>query len=260
MKSYDIALRPIHYASVSGGKDSLYMLKVISENPAKYPLDLIVHFELEIDYPWVKDVIDEIEKIAKKLGVKLVRIQPRYSWSSEFEKYGIPNRSVRWCNKWKLDCDRQLKNWIKSQNCRPVAYIGFCADEVKRFKYSIGEIEEGQDVIYPLAEEGYHEDDILRWARTQQIFNDFYKFQDRQGCMYCPMHTYKELAYMLWKYPREYNWFIDRCKYTESKYNTTIFQGNPKYNAEYVDNVVRTKYTEKLKAELEKWGLSYDNN
>ena len=27
-----LAIRPIHYASVSGGKDSLYMMKIILEN------------------------------------------------------------------------------------------------------------------------------------------------------------------------------------------------------------------------------------
>lgn len=53
----NLALIPIHYASVSGGKDSLYMLKVITSNPKKYPLDMIVHFSLEIDYPWVKKVL-----------------------------------------------------------------------------------------------------------------------------------------------------------------------------------------------------------
>lgn len=237
------------------------MLKVIAENPAKYPLDLIVHFELEIDYPWVKDVINEIEKIANKLGVKLVRVKPLIKYFDYLELHGVPKRQYRWCNsKYKLSCERQLSSWIKAQNCRPVAYIGFCADEVKRFKYSIGEIEEGQDVIYPLAEEGYHEDDILRWARTQPIFNDYYKLNTRQGCMFCPMAQYQSLAYMLWKYPDSYNWYMKVCKEDEKRTGSNVFQSNPKYNAEYVDTVVRTKYTEKLKVELEKWGLSYDNN
>ena len=49
MKENDIALRPIHYASVSGGKDSLYMLFIILKNPEKYPLDMVIHFELETE-------------------------------------------------------------------------------------------------------------------------------------------------------------------------------------------------------------------
>ena len=47
----DIVLRPSYWASVSGGKDSLYMLLLILAKPDKYPLDGVVHFELEIDFP-----------------------------------------------------------------------------------------------------------------------------------------------------------------------------------------------------------------
>lgn len=47
---YDLKLRPIHYASVSGGKDSFYMLNLILNNLDKYPLDMVVNFDLEIDW------------------------------------------------------------------------------------------------------------------------------------------------------------------------------------------------------------------
>ena len=50
MRKNEIALRPSYWASVSGGKDSLYMLKLILSNPQKYPLTGVVHFEVEIDY------------------------------------------------------------------------------------------------------------------------------------------------------------------------------------------------------------------
>ena len=49
--SGEIALRPSYWASVSGGKDSLYMLNYILHNLDRYPLDGVVHFELEVDYP-----------------------------------------------------------------------------------------------------------------------------------------------------------------------------------------------------------------
>lgn len=38
-----IALRPSYWASVSGGKDSLYMLNYILHNLDRYPLDGVVH-------------------------------------------------------------------------------------------------------------------------------------------------------------------------------------------------------------------------
>ena len=58
----DIVLRPKYWASVSGGKDSLYMLMLILSRPDKYQLDGVVHFELEIDYPFIKDVVNLMEE------------------------------------------------------------------------------------------------------------------------------------------------------------------------------------------------------
>ena len=40
----EIALRPSYWASVSGGKDSLYMLNDNLHNLDKYPLNGVVHF------------------------------------------------------------------------------------------------------------------------------------------------------------------------------------------------------------------------
>lgn len=192
----DLNLRPIHYASVSGGKDSLYMLGIILANQDKYPLDMVVNFDLEIDWKVAKNVVAEMERRCDRSGIKFVRIKPRKSWQELYDKYGMPHGACRWCNKeYKLDCKRQLNAWLKEQSCRPVAYIGFCADEQSRFKYSLGEWE-NQDVCYPLAEEGITEDVILRWARKQPIFEGYYDSLDRMGCMRCPFLTMKELAYL----------------------------------------------------------------
>ena len=57
----EIALKPSYWASVSGGKDSLYMLYLILHNLDKYPLDGVVHFELDIDYPFIHNIIDYVE-------------------------------------------------------------------------------------------------------------------------------------------------------------------------------------------------------
>ena len=73
----EIALRPSYWASVSGGKDSLYMLNLILHNLDKYPLDGVVHFELEIDYPFIKDVIDYMESECERFGIPFIRIAPR---------------------------------------------------------------------------------------------------------------------------------------------------------------------------------------
>ena len=82
MAKYDMTLRPIHYACVSGGKDSLFMLNLILHNLDKYPLDMIVNFELEIDWPFAKNVVDYIERESSKLGIKFVRICHHHTKSS----------------------------------------------------------------------------------------------------------------------------------------------------------------------------------
>ncbi len=215
---YDVALRPVYYASVSGGDDSFFMLNVILNNPAKYPLDMVVHFDLEIDWGWSKRVINFMEERCKKAGIKFVRIKPRKSWEELYEKYGFPNAHARWCNSdYKLDCKKQLNEWILSQNCRPVAYIGLCADETQRFQYTVGQIEEGQDVVYPLAEEGYCESEINEWARNEPIFEGYYKYFNRQGCMLCPFLSMKEMAFLKKTEPETFEYMFKCIKDTEER-------------------------------------------
>ena len=154
----EIALRPSYWASVSGGKDSLYMLNLILHNLDRYPLDGVVHFELEIDYPFIHDVIDYMESECKRFGIPFLRIKPRKSWEELYERCGYPTRTVRWCNEhYKLDCKKQHDKWLASRGYYTVTYIGFCADEEKRFKQK--KMEKGIEK-YPLAENGITEDEI----------------------------------------------------------------------------------------------------
>lgn len=240
-----LALRPIHYASVSGGKDSLYMLKVILEHPDKYPLDMVVNFDLEIDWPWTRESVDAIERMCDQLGIKFMRIKPRMKWLDQYKKWGIPTRQGRWCNSsYKLDCKRQLESWIKSQQCRPVAYIGICADETRRFKYKVGDWdpELEQSICYPLAEEGIVEKTILSWARLQQNFCGWYWLFDRAGCMMCPNLSMLELAYMLKFYPDHYNQFAAMILEYEAKGKGSYWH---KPWGE-IDQAVRTKHIYRL--------------
>ena len=155
-----------------------------------------------------------------KANIPFLRIKPRRKWLDLYEKYDMPTRRARWCNNlYKLDCEKQMIEWIKKQNCRPIAYIGFCLDEERRFKYQLGNWEKGT-CCYPLAEEGITEDIILEWAKKQTIFSNWYKHFKRQGCMLCPMLTMKELAY-LYKYENEnFEKYFEYVKAYENKFNT----------------------------------------
>lgn len=241
-------LKPTYWASVSGGKDSLYMLKIILMLPDKYPLDGVVHFELEIDYPFITEVVDYMEAECKSHSIPFVRIKPRKTWYELYERFGFPTRKARWCNgRYKLDAKRQLDAFMKSRGKRVISYIGYCADEEKRFTKR-----RGLQEIYPLVDLDIVESDILAWAKTVPIFNNYYVTQKRCGCMYCPLASLLNYAYLLKYYPEHYQRMIAMMADTELKLSErygrpiAITQSNGKYNAAHVDNSVRTKFLPKL--------------
>ena len=245
----EIVLRPTYWANVSGGKDSLFMLNYILHNPHRYPLHGVVHFELEIDFPFIKKVIDYMEEQCKKVGIPFYRIKPRHTFMELYDKYGFPTKKARWCNgSYKLDCKAQLVDLLKKQNCKPITYIGYCVDEVRRYQKRSGH----PDEIYPLVEAGIEEDVILEWAKTQPIFDDYYKYNRRCGCMYCPMQSMAASAYRLKYYPEQYEKMMALAKATESKMEKdlgrpfSVWNSNPKYNTEYRDKRVREFYLPKI--------------
>jgi 3'-phosphoadenosine 5'-phosphosulfate sulfotransferase (PAPS reductase)/FAD synthetase len=244
----EVTLRPSYWASVSGGKDSLYMLNLILHNLDIYPLDGVVHFEMEIDYPFIHTVIDYMEECCKKANIPFVRIKPSYSWISMYEKYGFPTRKARWCNKLKIDANLQLENFMKSRGCYVVHYIGYCVDEEKRYKHKEGIKTER----YPLVEQGIMEDTILEWAKDQPIFNHYYETQRRCGCMYCPMSSYISFAYLYKYYPENFDYMIGKMRETEVMRERELgrpfscISSNPKYNADYLVHIIETKWLKRL--------------
>lgn len=257
-----IDLRPSYWASVSGGKDSLYMLNLILHKLDKYPLDGVVHFELEIDYPFIKEVINYMEVECSSRGIPFYRFKPKQTWEELYDKYGFPTRKARWCNnKYKLSAKKSLEEFLKSKGRYLVSYIGYCSDEESRFsKRNLNKTE-----IYPLVLEGINENIILKWARTQPIFNDYYKFNKRCGCMYCPMSSMTEQAYLLKYYPHEYEYLIKKAMTTEENMTLklgrqfSIWSINPKYNTKYRDNIIRGKWLPKLEDMLIHQQISMDD-
>lgn len=262
MMGTDIILRPSYWANVSGGKDSLYMLKLILANPDRYPLDGVVHYELDIDFPFIKDVVDYMEVECKKYGVQFVRIKPRKTWEEWYytisnktgDIYGFPTRMTRWCNsRYKMDAEKQLHDWMKSLGCYVVHYIGYCLDEGKRYSKRGEKVRE----VYPLVENGIVEDTIWEWAKTVPQYNNYYKTNRRCGCMYCPLASYIYYAYLYKYYPDNFAYMIERMRETETlrekQYGRpySVTSSNPKYNADYLERIVKEKWL-KILEEREK--------
>ena len=250
MKNTELAYRPSYWASVSGGKDSLFMLNLILHNLDKYPLDGVVHFELEIDYPFIKNVIDYMQSECERLGIMFLRIKPTKTWAELYERYGFPIRVARWCNdKYKLTAKKQLQEFMKTQGFYTVFYIGYCADEEKRFakRVDLQKVER-----YPLVEENIEESTIWQWAKTQPIFNHFYETQKRCGCMYCPMASKLNYAYLFKYYPMQFDFMIEKMRETELIRSQELGRpfsatsSNPKYNADYLERIIKTNWVYKL--------------
>lgn len=251
-----LELEPVkkYWASVSGGKDSLFMLYLILQNPNKYPLDGVAYFDLEIDFDFIKKVVERIENICKERNILFKKIKPVESWEKLYNKHLYPTRKVRWCNsKYKMSCKTSLEKWAKDYNYNIIWYIGYCRDEVKRF-YD----RKNKNEIYPLVIEKIEEKYILEWAKRQEIYNDYYKVNARCGCMGCPMTSKISWAYLYYYYPEHYKYFIEKIKETEKirslelKRAFTPLSSNPKYNADYLDKIIKTKYIPKLKEMLSK--------
>lgn len=245
----EIELQKTFWASVSGGKDSLYMLAHILNNLDRYPLDGVVHFELEIDYPFIKNVIDYMERRCNQYGIKFLRIKPRKTWDVLYNEYKYPSRVTRWCNsQYKLDCKKQLDEYMKTQNKQVISYIGLCANETKRFK-------DDPKTIYPLVECGVYEETIWLWARNQPLFNDYYKYNKRCGCYNCPLQDMNNSKYNSVFYPELYNEYMTQALQSEKEISLktgkphSVWQGNAKYNTQYrLERVAKMELKE-----IERW-------
>lgn len=239
----NVALVPRYWASVSGGKDSLYMLNVILNNLDKYPLDGVVHFSLDIDYPFIKNVVAYMKNKCEMVGIPFYIIPTSESWFTLYKKYGFPNRRYRWCNSiYKLSVKRSFENFRAERGESCIWYIGYCVDEVKR--YSKGCVNQ----IFPLVDMGIMERDILNWARFQPIFNDYYWINNRCGCMYCPMMSRRSMAYLALFYPDEFNKLFFLA--TSSEKVSGIYVFDSKYSSDSIKAVVLRKYVPRIQFEL----------
>ena len=112
-----------------------------------------------------------------------------------------------------MDCVRQLRNFLKTRGEKLISYIGFCADEQQRLK-------DGN--IYPLVDFGINESTILEWAKTEPIFNSYYQYNQRCGCMYCPMSRMANLAYLYVFYPNNTSILWTSAKKTKKEHFKSV--------------------------------------
>ncbi|MGM9998180.1 MAG: phosphoadenosine phosphosulfate reductase family protein [Candidatus Bruticola sp.] len=68
----------------SGGKDSTAMvlewLERRKREPDKYPLDEVVFFNMELEFPSVIDTVRKVEKIVKSFYIKFTELKLEKNW------------------------------------------------------------------------------------------------------------------------------------------------------------------------------------
>ena len=70
--------------------------------------------------------------------------------------------------------------------------------------------------------------------------------------MYCPMSSLLNLAYLYKYYPQNFDYMLTKMKESEKKVSEkygrpfVIRGNNPNYNADYIRNIVKTKWLKKL--------------
>ena len=75
--------------------------------------------------------------------------------------------------------------------------------------------------------------------------------------MYCPISSYLNYAYLYKYYPDNFQYMIEKMRETERIREMelgrpfSVISSNPKYNADYLENIIKTKWLKKLE-ELER--------
>ena len=66
--------------------------------------------------------------------------------------------------------------------------------------------------------------------------------------MYCPIASYLNYAYLYKYYPEHFQYMIEKMRETEAMRERdlgrpfSVISSNPKYNADYLDYIIRTKW------------------
>ena len=187
-----------HIASVSWGKDSLYMLLRLIQEGA--PLDEVVFFDTGMEFQAIYDTRDAVLPLLAAHGIKYTELQPENSflWKM-FDKpvngknglhfgYSWCGGRCRWGTTEKL---RALDRYAEAQNA--LVYVGIAADETARL-----EKERKPYKHFPLADWGVAEDEALQgcYAAGFEWLEEGYRLYDlldRVSCWCCANKNLKEL-------------------------------------------------------------------
>lgn len=236
-----------YVASLSYGKDSLYMLEVIHEY--NLPLDEIVTVDvwatdtIPAELPPVEDFKKKADEIIlKRYGKKVKHLRSKESFESMFYRkhkkgksvgkiYGFPCILGAWCNS---ILKTSVLNKIKGKS-----YIGYAIDEknAKR-QQKIKEYLNGNQnnkLLYPLCDYNKTEEEAMKWCKENDLLSPTYLSGNRGGCWFCANQSEKQLRELRRYYPEYWallqKWDKDSPR-TFKVGNITIDYYNQKFRLE----------------------------
>ena len=195
-------MKEYYIASVSWGKDSLYMLLRLIEEGA--PINEVAFYDTGMEFQAIYNTRDAVLPLLKERNIKYTEFKPKrpfvYDMLEKLVKskngdhfgYSWCGGSARWGTTWKRRAlDAHAKKY-SDQGYTVIQYVGIAADEPKRIKKLTAQ------KIAPLAKWGVTEADCLKGCYDrgfEWIENGFrlYDLLDRVSCWCCANKNLKEL-------------------------------------------------------------------
>lgn len=189
--------------SFSGGKDSTAMLLMMIAR--RIPIHSVMFFDTGWEFP---EILDHIDLIERKVGVKIWRVYPKLPFDYCMTKkpvkdndghvkhvgWGWPSATRCWCAEEKIRTLSQFVDTVPNA----VEYIGYAVDEKDRNLKIVNQ--KNHKVRFPLQEWMITKKDALQYCYSKGChWNGLYKHFARASCFCCPSQRVGSLR-KLWKY------------------------------------------------------------
>lgn len=205
----------LHVVSFSGGKDSTAMLLRMLEEGMR--VDVILFCDTGLEFPAMYDHIDKVEK---KIGRKIVRLQPEKDFEYYFamhpverkksslfaQRYGLNCTGYSWAGPKTRWCTQILKNQPRERffdklkaSYDIIEYVGIAADEEYRLERKCN-LRDNMRV--PLVDWKMTEKDCLQYCKNSGYdWSGLYDHFNRVSCWCCPLQSLSELRELYRHFP-----------------------------------------------------------
>ncbi len=225
-----------YVAALSYGKDSIAMLEAIRR--LGLPLDRIITVSewATDDMRAVLPDVEEFERradaeIKARYGLTVEHVRSEHTFESLFygrmtrhsgragQIRGWPFQRGCWVNSF-----LKIEPFRKAISPEDVQYIGIAANEADRIAHH----ELRGNIIMPLVEIGWDEDQCMAWGRESGLLSPVYSSFARDGCWFCMNSPVERLRWLRKEYPdlwaKMLKWDKDSPCQFKAHYSVTMLE------------------------------------